>query len=170
MRDLKEIAERKIQADLQRILDKLAADIEATYRRQAAGGSLKSGNTFIMIMTLLTDAYKELCNQSLIHYQWVMKESMIVNQNLLNHCLRQAEFYGGQLQRSSAEHLQKAAKMVGHPNFYDRYLPQVAETDGSTLKEFKANLEGEAAAKINRGIKGLMSRIVGWVSGFVRGA
>lgn len=169
MKNLHHIAEKKIQASLKQILEGLEADIEATYRAQAANRSLKSGNTFINVMTLLTNAYKNLCDQIFVHHQWLLKESFFVSEDGLSGLARQAEFYGGQLQRKSAEHLEKAAKMVGHPNFYDRYMPDVMQTNSDALSEFKANLEGEAATKLRRGIKGLVPRFIGWVAGFVKG-
>ena len=170
MKNLHEIAETKIQASLKQILEGLEGDIEATYRSQAASRSLRSGNTFIKIMTLLTNAYKNLCDQIFVHHQWLLKESFFISEGVLADLARQAEFYGGQLQKQSAEHLKKVAKMVGHPNFYERYMPEVMQTNSDALAEFRANLEGEAATKLHRGIKGLVPRFLGWVVGLGKGA
>lgn len=170
MKSLHDIAERKIQASLGRILVGLEGDIEATYRTQAASRMLKSGNTFIKVMTLLTNAYRDLCSQMFVHHQWLVKESFFINEQGLANLARQAEFYGEQLQRKSAEHLEKAAKMVGQPNFYERYMPDVTQTNSDALAEYKASLEGEASTKLRRGLKGLVPRFLGWVVGLAKGA
>ena len=170
MRNLQEIAEKKLQSSLQRKLIAMDADIQAMYRRQAAEGSLKSGNTFINVIKLVTDSYKELCNQASLHHKWVLNESLIVNDELVENLVRQTRFYGGQLQKASAERLGKAAEIVAHRSLYERYMPEVTQANNNTLEEFKANLEGEAAAKINRGIKGAVVRLVGWGISLVKGA
>ncbi|MCR8923791.1 hypothetical protein NO559_13500 [Dasania sp. GY-MA-18] len=83
MDNLEDIAEKKIQNGLKRILSKLDSEYEMMLRRHAADGLLRSGNTIKKTMDLTVSSAEALRDLMIDQFQWVIQESVVVTKSTI---------------------------------------------------------------------------------------
>ena len=159
MKSATEISGDKVNQFVKELMLKLDADLQALYRRQAADGMLKSGNTFSKVMSLIKDSFSQLSEFISEQYKWVVDESLVINSDLTQSLKAQGKFYLEQLHKNSSIKLKEAAKLVGKDSLFERFLPEINESLEDSYKILESNIDTLILERKNKGIKNMVSAI-----------
>lgn len=164
MDNLEDIAEKKIEKGLDRILNKLDRDYEAMLRRHSADGLLRSGNTIKSTMDYTAEAAESLRDLMIEQFQWVIEESVVVTKVTIDTLEDIAQHYFERVYSAGEEFLDKSTEIANSPKLFQRMLPEVEASIDAAYEDVKIEIEASSAANLNRGAKGIAKTLLGWLS------
>ena len=159
MKSATDIAKDKTNHFIKELIGKLDADLQALYRRQAAKKMLRSGNTFIEVMTLIKDSFSQLAGFISEQSNWVISESLVINGDLVQSLKSQGIFHLEQLHKHISPKLKDAAHKVGKDSLYERYFPEIKESLQDAYKSLDSAIDTTALERKNKGIRGIVKAI-----------
>jgi hypothetical protein len=158
------IANRRVDAALENILEGLDQAYEAMLRKHSASGELRSGNTIKQAMNLVSEASDALKKCIVEQSGWVIKQSIYVplsiSDDLLSLCNKNFDLY----REKSESYIKKSTEMSGQPNLFSNIYPDVEKSIGRHIKEARLEIEALVLENRSSGIKGIAKYLFSMVS------
>lgn len=148
------ISERKIQNELDRLLENMGEEFEAMITRHSAQGILRSGNTIKQAMILVEDKSKTLRDVVIKESKWAVGESIYVPVSIANELTVINDNFFHLFTDESRPYIKKATEMSGRPELFDEVYPNVEKSVNRCSGEAKLEIEAIIASNRSRGIKG----------------
>lgn len=148
------IAERKVQNEMDRLLEEMAGEFEAMLRKHSAEGMLRSGNTIKQAMNLVGKKSETLRDIIIKHAQWVVSESIYVPTTIAEELTSINDSFFNILTDESRPVVKKATEMSGQPNLFARIYPDVEKSINRSSGEARLEIEAIVASNRSRGVKG----------------
>lgn len=160
---LEQIADAKIQAATQRIIDDLNGEVEAIKRRNAADGMLQSGRTLKQVARACKAAFDKLGQTAKDEYGLVIKESLWLKASVPDRLISDVKVHLQSLLHASETHLEKSAALIGNPKIYQRLQSDVIAVRDRTLNDLCLFIDGQSQVRRNRLFKGIGTNLLGWI-------
>lgn len=133
-------------------------------RRNASLGNLLSSATFNEILSCWLESFADAGDVITAEVGWVIEESLRVGNDTKLKLIENAKTHFGDLVSAAKLDLEETAKIIGEPKLLSRNLPSIGQKMEAELGGVIAGIEGSVVAAKNRGIKGLVNLIFGWLS------
>ncbi|WP_299599460.1 hypothetical protein [uncultured Microbulbifer sp.] len=154
MSNIISIAERKVQNEMDRLLEEMAGELEAMLRKHSAEGILRSGNTIRQAMNLVGKKSEVLRDVVIKHSQWVVTESIYVPIIIAEELVSISDSIFNILMDESRPVMKRATEVSGQPNLFARVYPDVEESINRSSGEARLEIEAIVASNRSRGVKG----------------
>lgn len=155
MQDIEITALSNIEIGLYEELEKLARDIDALKKRQAAAHKLRRLDTVEQTLELCGQAFDRLNAYVVEQFEWVLAESAVISESKINSLRTTANRTFNKLHAAANQHLLKAAGLVGSPGLHKRYLAETSIYMQKALKNVHRALGDESIG----GADGKMARM-----------
>ncbi len=159
-----QIAEKRIQGSLDRLLEKIDEDYEAMLRMHSSKGLLRSGNTIKESMNLVTNNCENLKAIIIEQSQWAIKQSIYVPLSILNDLVTLCNEQFDRYIADTEAYLEKGTKMAGKPELFSRYYPEVKDSVLRNRNETVLEIEALVYENRSSGIKGIAKYIFSMAS------
>lgn len=163
MKSAKDICEANIQLKIIKLTEDMDFQMQALYRRNSTAHNLKSGATFIEAMNIIKSAQSNLSTFMSEQYKWAIAHSIFLPDSLLTTLKNQSKFYFEQLNKHAIPHLQHTAKLVGHANLFEKYVPEITKSLDEQYRKVDVDIDASYLEKKNKGIMGGAKTLVSWL-------
>ena len=123
----------KIQASVQRTLEKLASETEETKKHIADQGHGRSKKTVTLIAKQCIAAIENVRNTISNQYYWVISEVPDVKQPLINRLMLNAQNHLQKVLQVSEDQLRATTTLVKNPLLFDEFYPDLSKSYEKSL-------------------------------------
>ena len=164
MSELITLANAKIEAERAKLVSALPGQIESLKRREAARGSLRSGNTLVEVANICTSSLDSLAEVVMTQYRWAASQSLLTTRSFVEELVTSSRTQLEPLFESCVGHVRREIAFVGAPNT-DRELVGRLETKrGEVTTDIELALRATFAERKRSIVRGLAVAATGWVS------
>jgi hypothetical protein len=160
MSDLQAIVRSKVDADLNRRLIDLPAEVKALQRQHAAKGSLMSGNMLSGVLKLTQQALQAQGNAVTTHYTWAVNEALAASQSWVMALATDGADSLAPLATNSSELLTEACRIANQPGLSPRLIGDLETTHLQVREGIKTSLAAVYATK-SRGLLRKLGSLLG---------
>ncbi|MCX7165514.1 MAG: hypothetical protein NTV11_04465 [Rhodocyclales bacterium] len=163
MGELEKIADARVHASGQEIVRRLRTDIEALHRRYAATRGL-GGGTIVESQTLCAIGLQEQGKASTEQFEWVIKESLLASQPLVDLLVSRARDHLDPVFEESQNLLKLTTDRVRHPQLLARSIAELTVVRDKVWTDSALAIQAAAAQTKRRAIRNGFNASIGWVS------
>lgn len=164
MKTLEDIAIEQIGIERGRLLDSYRQDIEAMKRLHAAQGKLKSGATIKATIESSKNLYRQFRDLSISKVKIAIDDSIIFPEASVQKLKGAIESMSSQMHGNIYAIMADICKLAGKPELCERLMPEIMTEKEETLSEIYLQIDSGVISKRNKGVKGIVKSLFGWVS------
>ena len=154
MSKILDIADRKVQDSLDRLLESLDQDFQAMLSKHSAEGMIRSGNTIRQAMNIVTDGSDLLKDILIDHSRWVIKQSIYVPKSISADLTNLCETHFKEFIKKTEKYIRRSTEISGQPKLFSQMHAQVNKSIERSVSEVKLEIEALAIENRSSGIKG----------------
>jgi len=149
--DLHDIANRKIAAERDKLVQALSQRIEAAKRRQAANGMLHSGNTAALLRDLCVEPLQAMGVQITQEYKWAAATAIFLTQSSARSLADAAEAQLAPMSAFCVDQLSSQLQALNMGNLAQELMPSLESKRKEILIDVRIELD-RAFAERRRGV------------------
>ncbi len=155
MSDLRDIADRNIAAERDKLTAVLPQQLEAAKRKQAAKGALHSGNTAALLRDLCVAPIEALGPHVIEQYKWTASTALFLTQTYATSLAAAADSQIAPLSDICAGQLSSQLQALGMANLSQELMPSLDAKRQEILTDVRIELDRAFAERRRDAIRNL---------------
>jgi hypothetical protein len=151
MSDLHNIANRKIAAEREKLIQALPQSIEAAKRSQAAKQALHSGNTAMLLRDICIESLKAIGTHIIQEYKWAASTALFLTQSFSTSLANSADAQLAPLAAFCAQQLSNQLQALNMERLKQELMPSLESKQHEILNDVRIELD-RAFSERRRGV------------------